>query len=68
MKPKFIEIEGRRMLWLEVVRLRREQVRAAIKAEEPTLFELKEDYRPPFERTARGRYEEPSLLSLLVQD
>jgi hypothetical protein len=63
--PKFIEIEGRRYLWREIVRLRQEQRRAAAKAQQPPLFELREDVRPATDRTARGRYLEPSLFSLI---
>jgi hypothetical protein len=31
----------------------------------PTLFELREDRRPPGERTAAERYCEPSLFTLI---
>ena len=63
--PKFIVIEGRRHLWRDVIRLRQEQCRAAVAAEpqQPPLFELRDDFRPAAERTARGRYLEPSLFS-----
>jgi hypothetical protein len=62
--PKFIDIEGRRYLWRDIVQLRQEQRRAAAKAEQPPLFELRDDCRPATERTAAGRYLEPSLLYL----
>jgi hypothetical protein len=45
--------------------LRQEQRRAAAKAAQPALFELREDVRPATQRTAAGRYLEPSLFSLL---
>jgi hypothetical protein len=61
--PKFIDIDGSRFVWRELVRLRREQVAAAAKIEQPALFELKADCRPASERTAAGRYSEPSLFS-----
>ena len=32
-------------------------------AEQPTLFELREDHRPPGERNAAERYCEPSLFA-----
>ena len=38
--PKFIEIEGRRYLWRDIVKLRQEQRRPAAKAEQPPLFEI----------------------------
>jgi hypothetical protein len=59
--PRFIEIDGRRYLWHELVALRRAQ--AAPKAEQPALFELREDHRPPGERSPAERYLAPSLFS-----
>jgi hypothetical protein len=38
------------------------------KIEQPVLFELKEDCRPVSERTAAGRYREPSLFSLAERE
>jgi len=61
--PKFIEIEGKRLLWRDLLRLRREQKQACAKAAQPALFELHEDRRLPADRTAAGRYLEPSLFS-----
>jgi hypothetical protein len=65
--PPFIEIDGKRLLWRDLIRLRREQRRAAAAPEQPALFELREDRRPAGERTAAGRYLEPSLFTLLGQ-
>jgi hypothetical protein len=62
--PKFIEIEGKRFLWRDLVKLRQEQRRAAAEARQLALFELRDDCRPPTERTAGGRYLEPLLFSL----
>jgi hypothetical protein len=62
--PKFIDIDCKRFLWRELLQRRREQVAAAARVEQPALFELKEDSRPPFERTAAGRYSEPSLFAV----
>ena len=64
-KGKFIEIDGRRYLWRDILRLRKEQVRAAANAKQPALFELIDDSRPRAERTAAGRYNEPSLFKSL---
>lgn len=61
--PKFIEIDGKRRLWRDVLQLRREQKQACANATQPVLFELREDRRPPADRTAAGRYQEPSLFS-----
>ena len=60
---RFIVIDGKRHLWRDIMRLRPEQVRAAANARQPALFELKDDCRPPAERTAAGRYLEPSLFT-----
>lgn len=60
---RFIEIEGKRYLWRDVLQLRREQKKANARAQQPTLFELKDDTRPTAERTAAGRYREPTLFS-----
>jgi hypothetical protein len=63
MKPKFIEIDGKRLLWRDVLELRRRAKQACANAVQPALFELHEDRRPPAHRTAAGRYQEPSLFS-----
>jgi hypothetical protein len=68
MAQKFIEIEGKRLLWRDVLKLRREQLRAAAAGAQPALFVLKDDCRPASERTAAGRYQEPSLFALLKND
>ena len=60
--PKFIDIDGRRYLWRDILELRQQQRRVA-KAQQPALFELHEDCRPATERTAADRYLEPSLFS-----
>ena len=59
---KYIEIDGKRYLWREVLELRREQKKAHARTQQPTLFELTDDRRPVAERTASGRYREPSLF------
>ena len=63
--PKFIEIDGKRHFWRDIVKLRQEQLRAAAEAApvQPPLFELHEDFRPLCERNAANRYLEPSLFS-----
>ncbi|HTV88823.1 MAG TPA: hypothetical protein VME41_07395 [Stellaceae bacterium] len=61
--PPFIDIDGKRYLWRDIVQLRQQQREAARRAEQPPLFELRDDSRPQTERTAAGRYREPSLFS-----
>jgi hypothetical protein len=62
--PPFIDIDGKRYLWRDIVQLRQQQREEARRAVQPPLFELHEDCRPPAERTAAGRYLEPSLFTL----
>ena len=61
--PRFIDIDGRRYLWRDLVALRRAQATPA--AEQPALFILREDHRPAGERNAAERYSEPSLFTAL---
>ena len=65
MNPRHIVINGKPYLWHELVKMRREQLRAYAKQKQLALFEVKEDYRPETERTASGRYRQPSLLASL---
>jgi hypothetical protein len=63
--PPFIDIDGKRYQWRDIVQLRQQQREAARRAEQPPLFELRDDRRPEAERTAAGRYAEPSLFTRL---
>jgi hypothetical protein len=69
-KPDIILIGGHAYRWQEICELRRQQLetRKAARVEQPTLFDLKADYRPATERTAAGRYQEPTLLGLMRRD
>jgi hypothetical protein len=51
---RYIEIDGRRYLWRDVLRLRREQKKLHARAQQPALFELKHDHRPVAERLQRA--------------
>ena len=66
-RPDTIIIGGRAYRWRAILDLRRAQLEAWKKAqgEQPALFELKEDRRPKADRTAAGRYAEPSLLTFI---
>jgi len=44
--PKFIEIDGKRIAWRDVLQRRREQIEACAEPGQPALFELREDHRP----------------------
>jgi hypothetical protein len=59
---KFIDIDGTRYPWKDILRLRRKQLEAQRRAQQPTLFELRDDSRPASQQTACGRYEEPTLF------
>jgi hypothetical protein len=65
--PKFIDIDGKRFRWRELLQRRREQM-AAVKVEQPFLFEMKEDTRLASERTAAGRYSEPTLFAFMERE
>jgi hypothetical protein len=69
-KPETILIGGHAYRWQDVCELRRRQLAAekAARGEQPTLFALKDDCRPVAERTATGRYQEPTLLGLMRGD
>jgi hypothetical protein len=60
--PKSIEVNGQRVLWRDLLKMRREQ-REAARAVQPVLFELRDDSRPAMERRADDRHREPSLFS-----
>ena len=63
MAPSFIVLDGKRYGWREILKLRREQRKAA-RQRQLTLFELKDDSRPQTQKTARGRYESPTLFKV----
>jgi hypothetical protein len=61
---KYIEIDGKRYAWKDIVRLRREQTAGAHQKQEATLFDLRYDCRPASQQTAAGRYKEPTLFEV----
>ena len=63
-QPTFIEIDGRRFVWRDLVQRRREQFKAAATAMQPASFQLRDDSRPACEQSAARRYLEPSLFPL----
>jgi hypothetical protein len=69
-KSDTILIDGRAYSWTEICELRRRQLEArkASQGRQLALFELKDDSRPASERTASGRYLEPSLLDGMTGD
>jgi hypothetical protein len=65
MNPRHIVLDGKPYVWRELVKMRREQLQAYAKQKQPALFEMRDDYRPEPQRTASGRYLQPSLLAPL---
>jgi hypothetical protein len=63
-------LDGHAYSWRKLCELRRQQLEAIRKAQpqQAALFELRDDHRPASERTAAGRYLEPTLLCLLQGD
>jgi hypothetical protein len=66
-KPDILVVDGRAFSWRQICELRRQQLEAwkAAEARQLALFELKDDCRPATERTAAGRYAEPTLLAVM---
>ena len=62
-KPDTSIVDGHALSWQRVCELRRQQLEAWQSAQplQLVLFALQNDCRPPAERTAAGRYQEPSL-------
>jgi len=61
---KWVEIEGRRYRWKDLLKLRREQDKEDRKARQQPLFELHEDRRPASQQTADGRLQSPTLFKV----
>ena len=60
---RFVEIDGKRYLWRDLLKLRKEQ--KEIEPEKQlALFELKKDRRPASQMSADGRYSEPTLFKI----
>jgi len=66
-KPDTLIVDGHAYNWQHLCELRRQQLEAwrAAQPGQPALFELKDDCRPAAERTAAGRYEEPTFLDFI---
>jgi hypothetical protein len=68
-KPDTIIIDGHVLSWQRLIDLRRRQLEAwkADQRRQLALFELRDDRRPAAERTAAGRYSEPTLFGLMAE-
>ena len=58
---KFIEIDGKRYAWRDILKLRKER-RDEARNGQMTLFEMKDDSRPSSQKTAEGRFTQPLLF------
>ena len=67
-KPDTLIVDGRALSWARLVELRRQQLEAwrAEQCRQLALFDLKDDTRPAAERTAAGRYQQPTLFALMA--
>jgi hypothetical protein len=63
---RFLDIEGKRYSWRDILTMRREQKKAQ-RQPQLTLFELRDDARPQSQATADGRYQEPTLFEGVVR-
>jgi hypothetical protein len=63
--PDTLIIDGHAFSWQHLCELRRRQMEEweAAQPLQTALFELKADCRPAAERSAAGRYQEPTLFS-----
>jgi hypothetical protein len=63
-KPDIIIIGGHAYRWQGICELRRQRLEVwnAAQPRQLALFELKDDCRPVAERTAAGRYAEPTFF------
>jgi hypothetical protein len=61
---RLIEIDGKRYVWQDILRLRRAQLEADRCMQQPTLFELQNDRRPASQQSTAGRYQEPMLFEV----
>jgi hypothetical protein len=69
-KSDTLIIDGHAFSWKRLCDLRRQQLEAwrAAQGRQTALFELKDDCRPAAERTAGGRYQEPTLLGWMQEN
>jgi hypothetical protein len=64
-KPDIVVVDGHAFSWQRLCEPRRQQLEARQAAQLRQLapFELKDDCRPATERTAAGRYAEPTFFA-----
>jgi hypothetical protein len=67
-KPDILIVDGHAFSWQRLCELRRQQMETwrAHEARQLALFAMHNDHRVKSERTASGRYGEPTLLGLML--
>lgn len=67
-KPDTLVIDGHGYSWQQLCELRQQQLEAwrVAQPRQLALFDLKDDCRPAAERTAAGRYQEPTLFADMI--
>jgi hypothetical protein len=61
---KWVELDGKRYRWKDILRIRREQEKEDRQVKQPVLFETVNDSRPLTQRTASDRYQNPTLFMI----
>ena len=61
-RPRYVLIDGKRVLWSELLDQRRAQLAETKQGEQPTLFELRDDSRPATAKRAADRFRQPGLF------
>lgn len=59
---RYVLLEGKRYLWRDILKMRRQQAKQERQARQPVLFEMHNDARPLSRRSGDGRHCEPTLF------
>ena len=60
---RYVLLDGKRYLWRDILKIRREQVKQERQTRQPISFVMHNDARPVSQRSADGRYSEPTLFN-----
>ena len=59
---RYVLLDGKRYLWRDILKMRKDQVKQERQTRQPVLFEMYDDARPASQCSADGRYFEPTLF------
>jgi hypothetical protein len=59
---KYLELDGRRYAWKDILARRKAQRQCERHASQPALFDLVHDARPKSQASASNRFSEPTLF------